>query len=336
MLSGFDLNLVLRGLMRRRIVSLIVAVLILMTVLSYLSAFSSLVTEISILNLLMGELAFAFLSISFMFPSVDNKKVIKLSAEFLVIIAVFFLLLVFVPLGEGNPAFIFKEPLVNQVAAGNSGGQSPSAVLVNAYVLLLINLLVFGIIYLKERLHWKTIFDDSETTVNSFKKADFSNLIAEIPEEQIKNKQQALKSRRMANELKDEVSEIFDVYLEQFSQKIYTDTNAKLANLEEALLKYINKDITAALCLDDSFTSLEKSVFFWDDSNKDELISVFKNSSQASQAIGTGKVCQALISSGAVWYLIAEFKGNYLLLKSRAKDYAPLLDTAYKVFKYLG
>jgi hypothetical protein len=306
-----------------------------MTVLSYLSAFSSLVTEISILNLLMGELAFAFLSISFMFPSVDNKKVIKLSAEFLVIIAVFFLLLVFVPLGEGNPAFIFKEPLVNQVASGNRG-QSPTAVLVNAYVLLLINLLVFGIIYLKERLHWKTIFDDSETTVNSFKKADFSNLIAEVPEEQIKNKQQALKSRRMANELKDEVSEIFDIYLEQFSTKSYSDTNAKLSSLEEALLKYINKDITAALCLDDSFTSLEKSVFFWDDSNKEELISVFKNSSQASQAIGTGKVCQALISSGTVWYLIAEFKGNYLLLKSRAKDYAPLLDTAYKVFKYLG
>ena len=335
MLSGFDLNSVLRGLMRRRIVSLIVAVLILMTVLSYLSAFSSLVTEISILNLLMGELAFAFLSISFMFPSVDNKKVIKLSAEFLVIIAVFFLLLVFVPLGEGNPAFIFKEPLVNQVASGNRG-QSPTAVLVNAYVLLLINLLVFGIIYLKERLHWKTIFDDSETTVNSFKKADFSNLIAEVPEEQIKNKQQALKSRRMANELKDEVSEIFDIYLEQFSTKSYSNTNAKLSSLEEALLKYINKDITAALCLDDSFTSLEKSVFFWDDSNKEELTSVFKNSSQASQAIGTGKVCQALISSGAVWYLIAEFKGNYLLLKSRAKDYAPLLDTAYKVFKYLG
>jgi len=335
LLSGFDLNSVLRGLMRRRIVSLIVAVLILMTVLSYLSAFSSLVTEISILNLLMGELAFAFLSISFMFPSVDNKKVIKLSAEFLVIIAVFFLLLVFVPLGEGNPAFIFKEPLVNQVASGNRG-QSPTAVLVNAYVLLLINLLVFGIIYLKERLHWKTIFDDSETTVNSFKKADFSNLIAEVPEEQIKNKQQALKSRRMANELKDEVSEIFDIYLEQFSTKSYSNTNAKLSSLEEALLKYINKDITAALCLDDSFTSLEKSVFFWDDSNKEELTSVFKNSSQASQAIGTGKVCQALISSGAVWYLIAEFKGNYLLLKSRAKDYAPLLDTAYKVFKYLG
>ncbi|MFZ4084186.1 MAG: hypothetical protein ACOYK1_01410 [Vampirovibrionia bacterium] len=335
MLSGFDLNSVLRGLMRRRIVSLVAAVLILMTVLSYLSAFSSLVTEISILNLLMGELAFAFLSISFMFPSVDNKKVIKLSAEFLVIIAVFFLLLVFVPLGEGNPAFIFKEPLVNQVASGNRG-QSPTAVLVNAYVLLLINLLVFGIIYLKERLHWKTIFDDSETTVNSFKKADFSNLIAEVPEEQIKNKQQALKSRRMANELKDEVSEIFDIYLEQFSTKSYSDTNAKLSSLEEALLKYINKDITAALCLDDSFTSLEKSVFFWDDSNKEELISVFKNSSQASQAIGTGKVCQALISSGTVWYLIAEFKGNYLLLKSRAKDYAPLLDTAYKVFKYLG
>jgi hypothetical protein len=277
-----------------------------MTVLSYLSAFSSLVTEISILNLLMGELAFAFLSISFMFPAVDNKKVIKLSAEFLVIIAVFFLLLVFVPLGEGTPAFIFKEPLVNQVAGDNSGGQSPTAVLVNAYVLLLINLLVFGMIYLKERLHWKTIFDDSETTVNSFKKADFSNLIAEVPEEQLKNKQQALKSRRMANELKDEVSEIFDVYLEQFSTKSY------------------------------SFTSLEKSVFFWDDSDKDELISVFKNSSQASKAIGTGKLCQALISSGTVWYLIAEFKGNYLLLKSRAKDYAPLLDTAYKVFKYLG
>jgi hypothetical protein len=335
LLSGFDLNSVLRGLMRRRIVSLIMAVLILMTVLSYLSAFSSLVTEISILNLLMGELAFAFLSISFMFPAVDNKKVMKLSAEFLVIIAVFFLLLVFVPLGEGTPAFIFKES-VNQIAADNSGGQPPRAVLVNAYVLLLINLLVFGIIYLKERLHWKTIFDDSENTVNSFKKADFSNLIAEIPEEQLKNKQQALKSRRMANELKDEVSEIFDVYLEQFSQKSYSNTNAKLSTLEEALLKYINKDITAALCLDDNFTSLEKSVFFWDESDKDELISIFKKSSEASKAIGTGKVCQALISSGAVWYLIAEFKGNYLLLKSRAKDYAPLLDTAYKVFKYLG
>lgn len=334
MLSGFDLDSILGGLMRRRIVTLILSVTVLLTALSYLSGFSNLLTEISVLNLIMGELAFAFLSISFTFPAVENKKVIKLSAEFLIIVAVFFMILVFIPIGEGTSVLTFKK--TSQLAANSSTAYDPTSVTINAFILLIVNLLVFAVIYTKEKLNLNLDYIEPETDLSSFKKTDFSDLIAEVPKEKIIEEKQLTKSRRMALELKEEVNEIFDVYLDQFSDKAYTNTNEKLSTLEEALLKYINPDVTAALCLDDDFKSLEKSLFFWDESNKEELIAVFKQSNQASTAIGAGKVCQALVSSAFSWYLIAEFKGNYLILKSRTKDFSPLLDTAHKVFKHIS
>lgn len=338
MLLGFDFDSFLKSLMRRRIVSLLLALCIFVLVISYLSAFSALNTELSILNLLMGEMSFAFLSISFMLPSLDTKRVIKLSIEFLVLMAVLFLLLVLIPSGEGAAPFSFKELTSSGTNNGDNTSYSSPIIIINGFVLLLVNLVGLGILYAKEKYMRSALGEDSEEPAgfNSFKKADFTALIAEEPEEEIKNKQQLLISRKIANELKDEVSEIFDVYLKKLPDKPSVDNNEKLTRLEQTLLKYINPNITAAACLDESSATLERSIFFWDETNKEELINSFHKFNQASQLINTGKVCQALIASGGLWYLIAEFQGNYLLLKSRNKDYAPLLDTAHKVFKHLN
>ena len=169
----------------------------------------------------------------------------------------------------------------------------------------------------------------------SYKKVELDNEIWN-EEKDPKKLEQAVKSKEMATELKSEVNEIFDIYLEQFHEEESSEHDKKLEELENALVKAINPKISAALCLDENFNKLESTVFHWEGIEEEDLSSLFTDYSSISTDAGTGKLCQCLIHLDEAWYMIAQYRGMYLALKSRGKEFSDLLDVSYKVFKTLG
>ena len=140
----------------------------------------------------------------------------------------------------------------------------------------------------------------------------------------------------MASELKSEVNEIFDIYLERFHEEEEHNVDKKLEKLENALVKAINPQISAALCLNENFEKSEDTVFHWEGIEKEDLSALFQDFDKISTESGTGKLCQCLINLDETWYMIAQYRGMYLVLKSRENEFSNLLDVSYKVFKTLG
>jgi hypothetical protein len=101
------------------------------------------------------------------------------------------------------------------------------------------------------------------------------------------------------------------------------------------LLDNINEDITGAMCIDKDGAMLHDTVFNWVGYPKETLLGFFQRDNQISKELGTGALCQKLFKDSQHWYIIAKFRGNYLILQTEREDPRPLLETSYKVFKAL-
>ncbi len=307
-------------LLNKKILITIASILFALVCLSYLSALNTIFINVSILNLLMGELALAFLLNSLIFPTANNKRVIELSTKYLIITAGFFTLVAFLPSSSEQEVFSYS----------NYKAGIPLSVSVNSYALLLTNIFACLYLFLNQKL--KTVKE--EKVFYSYKKSDIGSKI--WGEEKDPEKlEKAVKSKEMASELKSEVNEIFDIYLERFHEEEH-NVDQKLEKLENALVKAINPKIAAALCLNEDFEKLEDTVFHWEGIEKENLSTLFQDFDKISTESGTGKLCQCLINMNETWYMIAQYRGMYLVLKSRENEFSNLLDVSYKVFKTLG
>lgn len=307
-------------LLNKKILITIASILFALVCLSYLSALNTIFINVSILNLLMGELALAFLLNSLIFPTANNKRVIELSTKYLIITAGFFTLVAFLPSSSEQEVFSYS----------NYKAGIPLSVSVNSYALLLTNIFACLYLFLNQKL--KTVKE--EKVFYSYKKSDIGSKI--WGEEKDPEKlEKAVKSKEMASELKSEVNEIFDIYLERFHEEEH-NVDQKLEKLENALVKAINPKIAAALCLNEDFEKLEDTVFHWEGIEKENLSTLFQDFNKISTESGTGKLCQCLINMNETWYMIAQYRGMYLVLKSRENEFSNLLDVSYKVFKTLG
>lgn len=140
--------------------------------------------------------------------------------------------------------------------------------------------------------------------------------------------------KQYIDELKNEVESLFSLYVtEDDEESRGHDQNEKLEILENTLLNNLDLNVQEALCVDKDGNILEDTVFHWNSVPKEQLLRIFNEHKEFCKNLRTGKLCQLLINDSGSWFMIARYRGNYLILKTAAPDPLPLLNTSFKVFK---
>ena len=268
--------------------------------------FSQIVKEIPLISLLLGEVSLIFLVILASFPKAGIRDIVKIGCYYLVFISICFSLLSFIPVETKYKLFAFDA----------FEGFMPNLVSINLIGLIILNTiacLFFGM-------------ELSRKVPASTQKS------REI--EQLADVQSGVPKSKAAEVMKQEVNSLFDLYLKDYKLG-KLEENDKLENLERALLENMDSDISGALCADKDAKLLEDTVFAWSGYSKDALLEVFNAQSQNSKDLGTGRLCQILFQDSDHWYIVAKYRGNYLMLQTEQANPGPLLETSYRVFKAL-
>ena len=271
---------------------------------AFIPFFSQISKDVPIISLAFGQVALVFLFLLVAFPRANYNIIMKLSIAYLAFIGFNFILLSFLPVDPDYKIFAWYS--------------LPDSVIVDIPALIFLNVCSFIYMSLGFYIH-KPVISDAITAFPS----SIENSEAYI--ENFKYKKESLKS---------EVESLFSVYEEEDLD--YADEKSeKLNQVEEVLVKHLDPSIEEALCLDQNGKILNNTVFRWYDIEPEEVINLFKRQNNNSQNLNTGRLCQILINSKNKWYIIAKYKANYLALKTSLKDPAPLLQTAFKVFRSL-
>jgi hypothetical protein len=141
-----------------------------------------------------------------------------------------------------------------------------------------------------------------------------------------------IETKEISKELKKDVNTLFELYLKDYEAG-NLENDEKLENIENALLSNITPKINGAMCTDKQGNVLHDTVFHWDGYPRETLIQVFNRNNENSKELGTGALCQLLLKDSNYWYLVAKYKGNFLMLQTDENDPSALLETGYKVFK---
>lgn len=269
--------------------------------------FSQIITEIPFVTLILGEVSLFFLIVLASFPKAGLAEVIKTSSRYILFIGICFTLLGFTPLEPKYKLFSFQV----------LGSGVPNAVAVNLIGLVLLNVLtcIFFSIELK---HAPEQVPEPKLD----------------PARELKELERLSERKQNAAKIKKEVNTLFDLYLKDYELGI-SEKNDKLENIESALLKNIDLDISGAMCIDKEGKMLHDTIFTWSGYSKESLLELFKAQNENSKTLGTGVLCQMLFQDPERWYMAAKYRGNYLLLQTETRSPAPLLETCYRVFKSL-
>ncbi len=265
--------------------------------------FSQIVKEIPLISLFLGEVSLIFLVILASFPKAGIKDIIQIGCYYLFFISTCFAVLSFIPVEIKYKLFAFDE----------FEGAIPNLVSINIVGLIILNTvacLFFGM-ELSRKL-----------PPSATKERELETVDLQAEAEKI----------RASEVVKQEVNSLFDLYLKDYKLGKLED-NDKLENLERALLENIDNDISGAICVDKDHKMLEDTVFTWSGYPKETLLEVFNAQSQNSKDLGTGRLCQILFQDNNNWYMVAKYRGNYLMLQTEKADPSPLLETSYRVFK---
>ncbi len=265
--------------------------------------FSQIVKEIPIISLILGEVSLIFLVILASFPKAGIRDIIKIGCYYMFFIGTCFALLSFIPVEAKYKLFAFDA----------FEGFMPNLVSINLVGLIILNTVA-------------CLFFGMELS----RKVPASMKTREV--EQLDDVQATAQKARASEEIKQEVNSLFDLYLKDYKLG-KLEENDKLENLERALLENMDTDISGAMCADKEGKLLEDTVFAWSGYSKENLLEVFNAQSQNSKDLGTGRLCQILFQDSNNWYMVAKFRGNYLMLQTESIDPAPLLETSYRVFK---
>ncbi len=288
------------------LVNAMLLTLVLVTPLPFLTQF---IKEIPIISLILGEVSLIFLVVLASFPKASIKEIIALGFQYLIFLSLSFAVLSFMPFAAKFKLFAFEM----------SSSGIPNSVAVNIIGLVFINFLVC-LLFAVEL--------NRKAPVRRFKTKEERDLakIAEIEEEQ--------ERVDFSNNLKAEVGSLFDLYLKDYESG-EIEANRKLENIENILLSNIEMDISGAVCVDKDGKMLHNTVFNWSGHAKDTIMDVFNRHNEISKKLGTGMLCQMIFQDREHWYIIAKFRGNYLILQTEENDPSTLLETCYKVFRVL-
>ena len=292
-----------------RISFLIQALLITLVLVAPLPFFTRIVKDIPLVSLLLGEVSLIFLVVLASFPKAGIKDILRIGSQYLFFIGACFAILSFIPLESKFKLFSF----------GEMAGMIPNLVSVNIIGIVILN--TIACLFFGMELNRK------EPT-RRFKSAEEREMaqLAHLTEER--------QETEFKREMKKEVNSLFDIYLKDYELG-EIENNEKLENIENILLENIDESITGAMCIDKDGNMLHNSVFHWSGYPKEKLLECFEENNQSSKTLGTGALCQMLYKDNNHWYIIAKYRGNYLILQSETTSPGNLLGTCYRVFKAL-
>jgi hypothetical protein len=261
-------------------------------------------------SLLLGQIALVFLFILAAFPKADFKQILVNASKYLAFIGLCYSFIAFLPLAESN-----KLLLIESFDEG-----FPGVISVNLIALIIINVLTFAV--------WGSGLGDYLLLL-AMEKAPPPR-----PKEEKKEKE-FVKAEQTQESVRKEVESLFDLYLRDYESG-KDEKNPNLEHLENVLLGNMDLNIKGALCIDKSGKTLEDTIFHWDGPPKELLLDLFKKHGEISSKLDAGNLCQMIVGSQGHWYIIAKYRGSFLILKSAAEDPGTLLETTYKVFKSLS
>lgn len=271
--------------------------------------FSQIVKDIPLISLFLGEVSLIFLVVLASFPKAGLNEILKIGSKYLFFVSACFSVMSFLPIASKFKLFSFDF----------SEGGMPDMVAVNIIGLIILNTvacLFFGVELNRKDLPVEEIDLPKKTKVEDI-------LLPRAPEPE---------SQHISSELKKDVNTLFELYLKDYEEG-NLENDEKLENIESALLTNITPKIHGAMCTDKQGNVLHDTVFHWDGYPRETLIQVFNRNNENSKELGTGSLCQLLLKDSSYWYLVAKYKGNFLMLQTDENDPSALLETGYKVFK---
>jgi hypothetical protein len=271
--------------------------------------FTGIIKEVPLISLIFGEISLIFLVVLASLPRAGIGEIIRVGIQYLIFIGICFPILSFLPFESQFKLFHF----------GVIDGMMPNLVSVNIVGLIILNTLVF--LFFGLELNRKQ-------PIKKFKTSDERELanITKLAEQR--------EETEFKKELKKEVNSLFEIYLKDYELGTL-ENNEKLENIEKALLENIGENITGAMCVDKDGNVLNNSVFHWSGYPKEKLLECFNENNKSSVELGTGALCQMIYKDTSHWYIIAKYRGNYLILQSEASSPSNLLETCYRVFRSL-
>lgn len=275
--------------------------------------FSQIIKDIPLISLFLGEVSLIFLVVLASFPKAGIREIIKIGCYYLVFISICYALLSFIPVEPRFKLFSFQEL---------SGG-IPNLVSVNIIGIVILN--TIACLFFGMELSRKVLPGSKQYQQQSMREKSISERVST---------EQAIKASKIKTSMKQEVSSLFDLYLKDYELGKF-EKNERLENIESALLDNIDMDISGAMCVDKEGNVLHDSVFSWSGYPKEALLEAFKAQNENSKQLGTGSLCQMLFKDEGHWYIVAKYRGNYLILQTEKEEPSPLLETSYRVFKAL-
>ncbi len=245
------------------------------------------------------EISFIFLILLAAFPRTAVSSLLKISVVFIVFISACFLLQGFFPFAPENKLLSF---IINEET-------NSFKIIINLVSLVVLHL-VSCFLFASELLR-----GEKEEIANDIK----PTLNYQREEQEIKETtQDNTKLTDMSNgkvDLKNNVNSLFDIYLDDYTNEV-TEKTQDLGNMENILLSNLKEGVTGAMCLNSKGEELHDPIFHWQGFNKFDLMELFQANDGLSENLDEGGLCQMLFSDNEHWYLIAKYRGNYLLLQT--------------------
>lgn len=271
------------------------------------------------------EISFVFLILFAAFPKTPINSIIKICVVFLIFISFCFVLQGFLPFAAEHKILGFE---VNE-------NLNSLRIVINLIGLVVLHIL--GAFLFASELLRK---DDGDEAYNE---ADDNGATLqyqkEINEYDQSENQTYYDTQALINsdqdeyieeetDYKEDLSTLFDIYLDDYENN-QNQVEKKIGNMERILLDNLKDGVTGAMCLDANGEELHDPVFHWEGFNKYDLIELFKSNDDLCINLNEGSLCQMLFCDNEHWYLVAKYRGNYLLLQTDEEKPDTLIENSF-------
>lgn len=272
------------------------------------------------------EISFVFLILFAAFPKTPINSILKICVVFLVFISMCFLLQGFLPFAAEHKILSFE---VNE-------GLNSLKIVINIIGLVVLHLLAC-FLFASELLRKdnegnpQNPVDDSASTLQYQREVSQDQGIIEQSYDDTQEFAQEEYQEEAIGEdpdYKENLSSLFDIYLDDYEND-QNQVQKKISNMEQVLMENLKEGVTGAMCLNENGEELHDPVFHWEGFNKYDLIDLYKSNDDLSANLDEGSLCQMLFSDNSHWYLVAKYRGNYLLLQTDETKPDTLIENSF-------
>jgi len=248
------------------------------------------------------EIPFCFLILFLAFPKYDLKPLLKIAPAFIAFLALSFVLHGFLP-------FSAQHKLISYSVLELNLQMELTINLIAVLSLHLLTIFLFASEALRETkdkdLYYEASPGDSlqyqkQTAEPNLQEQQTQSLLEDDYEED--------------TDIREDINSLFDLYIDDVN--LEDDSQELINHLEEILINNLHEGITGVMCLGPNAEELHSEIFHWQGFAKQQLLDLFKRNNEISLNLDEGNLCQLLFSDTQYWYLVAKFRGNYLLLQT--------------------